>query len=381
MPPIIQVSNLSKQFKDIHAVNDLSFTVEEGDVYGFLGQNGAGKSTSIRMLLTLIKPTAGSINIFGKDISTHRNEILKQVGAVIEKPDLYKYLSAYDNLAIFAKMSGMKASRAVLMDQLKMVGLDERATSKVKTFSQGMKQRLGIAVALIHNPRLIILDEPTNGLDPQGIADMRNLILQLSREMGKTIVVSSHLLSEIELVANRMLIIHKGKKIVEGNVAELLDPSKSLVQIETTDNIEAKEKLRQTKWVTSLHDDKLQFKINHEDRTLLIADIQSLQSTILSTNLIEPAFAGLDDRSKWLLQIETADNNEARQKLQQTKWAESLYDDNKLQLKMNKEDVPQLIAELVGMQVQVISVDPMHSLEDYFLSLTTQPGHVESFAN
>lgn len=310
MSSIIQVSNLSKQFKDIHAVNDLSFTVEEGDVYGFLGQNGAGKSTSIRMLLTLIKPSAGSINIFGKDLSTHRNEILKQVGAVIEKPDLYKYLSAYDNLAIFAKMSGMKANRQVLMGQLKMVGLDERADSKVKTFSQGMKQRLGIAVALVHNPRLIILDEPTNGLDPQGIADMRNLILQLSREMGKTIVVSSHLLSEIELVANRMLIIHKGKKIVEGKVAELLDPSRSLVQVETVDNAAAREKLQQTKWSAALQ-------------------------------------------------------NKA----------------GKLQLKMNKQDVPQLIAELVAMQVQVISVDPMHSLEDYFLSLTTQPGHVESFAN
>jgi ABC-type multidrug transport system ATPase subunit len=310
MSSIIEVNNLSKQFKDIHAVNDLSFTVEEGDVYGFLGQNGAGKSTSIRMLLTLIKPTAGSISIFGKDLSTHRHEILKQVGAVIEKPDLYKYLSAYDNLAIFAKLSGLKPNRTLLMEQLKMVGLDERADSKVKTFSQGMKQRLGIAVALVHNPRLIILDEPTNGLDPQGIADMRNLILHLSREMGKTIVVSSHLLSEIELVANRMIIIHKGRKIVEGKVAELLDPSKSLVQIETINDAETKQKLLQTKWAPLLHDN--------------------------------------------------ADH---------------------LQLKMNKEDVPQLIADMVSLQVPVLSVHPMHSLEDYFLSLTTQAAHVESFAN
>lgn len=310
MPAIIKVNNLSKQFKEINAVDDLSFTVEQGDVYGFLGQNGAGKSTTIRMLLTLIKPSAGEISIFNKNLSTHRSDILKQVGAVIEKPDLYKYLSAYDNLAIFAKMSGIKADKKLLMEQLKMVGLDERAGSKVKTFSQGMKQRLGIAVALVHNPQLIILDEPTNGLDPQGIADMRNLILQLSREMGKTIVVSSHLLSEIELVANRMLIIHKGKKIVEGKVAELLDPSKSLVQLETTDNAAAREKLLQTKWAASLQNNPV-----------------------------------------------------------------------KLQLKMNKEDVPELIAQLVTLHVQVLSVDPMHSLEDYFLSLTTQPGHVESFAN
>ena len=381
MASIIKVNNLSKQFKEIKAVDDLSFSVEEGDVYGFLGQNGAGKSTTIRMLLTLIKPTAGDISIFGKSLSTHRHEILKQVGAVIEKPDLYKYLSAYDNLAIFAKMSGMKPNKTLLMEQLKMVGLEERAGSKVKTFSQGMKQRLGIAVALVHNPQLIILDEPTNGLDPQGIADMRNLILHLSREMGKTIVVSSHLLSEIELVANRMIIIHKGKKIVEGKVAELLDPSKSLVQIETADNIKAKEQLRQTKWATSLHDDKLQFKMKKEDVPLLIADMQLLQVPILSTNSTEGIFAGLTDSSIWLVQIETADNNEVRQQLRQTKWAALLHDDDKLQLKMNKEEVPQLIAELVSLQVPVLSVNPMHSLEDYFLSLTTQAGHVESFAN
>ena len=310
MAAIIKVNNLSKQFKEIKAVDDLSFTVEEGDVYGFLGQNGAGKSTTIRMLLTLIKPTAGNISIFNKDISSHRTEILKQVGAVIEKPDLYKYLSAFDNLAIFAKMSGIKPYRSLLLQQLKMVGLEERAFSKVKTFSQGMKQRLGIAVALVHNPRLIILDEPTNGLDPQGIADMRNLILKLSREMGKTILVSSHLLSEIELIANRMLIIHKGKKMVEGDVATLLDPSKSLVRIETLNNEEAKEKMQLSKW-----------------------------NSFLQT------------------------------------------DSKDLQLKMNKEEIPVLINDLVNMQVKILSVNPTHSLEDYFLSLTTQPGHVESIAN
>ena len=310
MSNIIKVSNLSKQFNEVRAVDDLSFTVHEGDVYGFLGQNGAGKSTTIRMLLTLVKPSTGAIEIFDKNLFSHRNEILQQVGAVIEKPDLYKYLSAYDNLAIFAKMSGMKPGRTLLLEQLKMVGLAERAFSKVKTFSQGMKQRLGIAVALVHDPKLIILDEPTNGLDPQGIADMRNLVLHLSREMGKTILVSSHLLSEIELVANRMLIIHKGKKIVEGNVAELLDPSKSLVQIETGNDLEA------------------------------------------------------------------------RGKLMQTKWAARLQPDNGcLQLKMNKDEVPLLISDLVSAQVQILSVDPMHSLEDYFLSLTTQPGHVEPVAD
>jgi ABC-type multidrug transport system ATPase subunit len=210
MPSVIRVNNLTKSFKDLTAVDNLSFSVNEGEVYGFLGQNGAGKSTTIRMLLTLIKPTSGSIEIFGKDLYKHRIEILKQIGAVIEKPDLYKYLTAKENLRIFAKLSGVKADDKKIMEQLKMVGLADRADSKVKTYSQGMKQRLGLAVALIHDPGLIILDEPTNGLDPQGIADIRNLINHLSKDLGKTLLVSSHLLNEMEMVAGSMLIINKG---------------------------------------------------------------------------------------------------------------------------------------------------------------------------
>lgn len=274
MSAVITVNNLSKQFSEIHAVNNLSFTVNKGDVYGFLGQNGAGKSTTIRMLLTLIKPTVGSIQIFGKDLSLFRHHILSNIGAVIEKPDLYKYLSAFDNLSIFAKLSGCHLNRTQLMEQLEMVGLSGRAASKVKTFSQGMKQRLGIAVALVHNPELIILDEPTNGLDPQGIADMRNLIIQLSKEQGKTIVVSSHLLSEIELVANRMLIIHKGKKMAEGKVSELLDPAKTLVKVETADNVFSLQKITQSAWSHALTNSSgIAFTINKNQIPALSKDL------------------------------------------------------------------------------------------------------------
>jgi ABC-type multidrug transport system ATPase subunit len=249
---MLQVNNLSKQFDALKAVDDLSFTVNEGDVYGFLGQNGAGKSTTIRMLLTLIKPTTGEINIFGKSIHQHRNEILQQIGAIIERPDLYKYMTAYDNLSIFARLSGLKVSRKLIMDQLHLVGLADRSNSKVKTYSQGMKQRLGIAIALVHNPKLIILDEPTNGLDPQGIADMRNLILSLSRDQGKTVIVSSHLLTEIEQIANRMIIIHHGKKITEGVVTELLDPSHTIVELQTTNDIQTLELLKSSHWAVYL---------------------------------------------------------------------------------------------------------------------------------
>ncbi len=253
---IVSVQHLSKQFGSFSAVNDLSFTVEAGDVYGFLGQNGAGKSTTIRMLMTLIAPTAGSIKVFDMPLATHRKEILQQIGAVIEKPDVYKYLSAYDNLRLFARLSGLQLSRKQLMDQLEMVGLAERGYDTVRTFSQGMKQRLGIAIALVHNPQLIVLDEPTNGLDPQGIADIRNLILRLSREWKKTVIVSSHLLSEIEQIATRVLIIDKGKKIVEGSAADLFDPAQTLVELTTTDSSFAWNSLQQSQWAGVLKEQR-----------------------------------------------------------------------------------------------------------------------------
>lgn len=248
MSAIIQVSSLSKHFKNITAVDKLSFSVQEADIYGFLGQNGAGKSTTIRMLLTLIEPSSGDIHMFGMNLRTHRREILRQVGAVIERPDLYTYLTAYENLSLFARMNEVDSSRRVLMEQLEMVGLADRAQSKVRTYSQGMKQRLGIAIALVHNPQLIILDEPTNGLDPQGIADMRNLILHLCRHLKKTVLVSSHLLSEIEQIATRMIIIDRGKKMVEGTVEELFDPSKTVIEIETADGRQLLNWLQESRW-------------------------------------------------------------------------------------------------------------------------------------
>ncbi|MFY7652790.1 MAG: ABC transporter ATP-binding protein, partial [Chitinophagaceae bacterium] len=233
MEVVVSVKQLSKQYPQLTAVDSLDFTVYKGDVYGFLGQNGAGKSTSLRMLLSLIKPTSGSIEMLGYELNTHRKKILEQVGAVIEKPDVYKYLSAYENLAVFARLSGLKPTKDMLMQQLDMVGLANRAKDAVKTFSQGMKQRLGIAIALVHNPQLVILDEPTNGLDPQGIADIRNLILHLSRDLQKTVIVSSHLLSEIEQIATRVLIIDKGKKLMEGNANELFSTNEKIVEIDT----------------------------------------------------------------------------------------------------------------------------------------------------
>lgn len=267
MSVVIEVKNLTKDFKDIRAVNDLSFRVEEGQVYGFLGQNGAGKSTTIRMLLTLISPTAGQIEIFGMDLYRHRKEILRQIGAIVEKPDLYKYLSAKENISIFSRLSGVNVPGKKIKDQLAMVGLADRMNSKVKTYSQGMKQRLGLACALVHDPKLLILDEPTNGLDPQGIADMRNMIIHLSKDLGKTLLVSSHLLSEMEVVADSMLIINKGKKVVEGKVTELLNPAQPIIELVTPDKEAALHFIQNSVWKNTLKDFangviKLEFKKN-----------------------------------------------------------------------------------------------------------------------
>ena len=311
MSTIVTVKNLTKNFKEIKAVNNLSFSVEQGQIYGFLGQNGAGKSTTIRMLLTLIKPTSGSIEIFGLNLQKHRKEVLRQIGAIIERPDLYKYLTALENLRIFAAMSGVKISEKKLLDQLAMVGLAERAHSKVKTYSQGMKQRLGIATALVHNPQLVILDEPTNGLDPQGIADVRNLILQLSKEMNKTLLISSHLLSEVELIADSMIIIDKGEKIVEGKVNDLFDPAETIIELKTIDDESMYEKLKQSSLESFVH----------------------------------------GKRNDCIL------------------------------LKLHRQQVPDAIKQLVNMDVPILSFHSKHSLEDYFLSLTTGSQHVEALKN
>lgn len=255
--PLLEVSGLTKTYGSFKAVDDLSFSVFPGDVFGFLGQNGAGKSTTIRMLLTLIRPDAGQIRVFGMDLQQRRRDVLSRVGAVIEKPDLYGYLTGQENLSLFARMSGKGITKARIQETLELVGLQKRAGDRVKTYSQGMKQRLGIACALVHDPDLIILDEPTNGLDPQGIADIRNLVLSLSREQGKTFLISSHLLAEVELMANRMIIIDRGKKIVEGSVRELVDPQDRELHLESEDDGFAVTCIEKTLWADQLMRDQL----------------------------------------------------------------------------------------------------------------------------
>ncbi|MCE1187935.1 MAG: ABC transporter ATP-binding protein [Ignavibacteria bacterium] len=252
MEKVIEITGLTKKYRQLTAVNNLTLNVYKGDVFGFLGPNGAGKSTTIRMLLSLIKPTSGSVKLFGSELQTHREAVLRRVGAIVEKPDFYGYLTAYANLEIFGKLAGADVSRKHILETLELVGLDKRYNSKVKTFSHGMKQRLGIAQTLLHDPELIILDEPTTGLDPQGMKDVRDLILYLSKERNKTVFLSSHILHEVELIANRMIIINKGSTIIEGSVSELLNASKVRVTIEVNDIETASAIIKKSEFAASL---------------------------------------------------------------------------------------------------------------------------------
>jgi len=238
---ILQTNNLGKQYKRRWAVRNLNLEVHRGDVFGFLGPNGAGKSTTIRMLLSLIKPATGDVRLFGHRLSDARSEALRSVGGIVEKPDFYLYLSALKNLEVIGALSGgtvrqtsAKSPRTRIMEVLDLVGLKGRAFDKVKTFSHGMKQRLGIAQALLTDPELVILDEPTSGLDPQGMKEVRELILHLARDRNKTIFLSSHLLNEIEMVATRMAIINRGEMVVQGDVEKLLAEGEQYIVVTGT---------------------------------------------------------------------------------------------------------------------------------------------------
>ena len=296
---VIEISGLTKRFKDVLAVNELGFEVHRGDVFGFLGPNGAGKSTTIRMILSLISPTAGAIKIFGKSLNENRREILTNVGAIVEKPDFYQYLPAIKNLEILAKISGKVVSKNRILELLELVGLKERAKSKVKTFSHGMKQRLGIAQTLLHNPELIVLDEPTTGLDPQGMKEIRDLIIRLSKEENKTIFLSSHILSEIELVANRMIIINKGSKIVEGEVNQLLNSKTLKVTIEVEDVEAAKKVLENTNWYNQIESiTEKKFSINMENK-----DIPEVNKYLVENGIMVNALVPVRSLEDYFLSI------------------------------------------------------------------------------
>jgi len=228
---ILRTAGLGKRYGNRWAVQDLNLTVRRGEVFGFLGPNGAGKSTTIRMLLSLVAPTTGSVELFGKPLGSARGDVLRRVGGLVERADFYLYLSARKNLEIVSALRGGKDG---VDEVLHTVGLAGRADDRVKTFSHGMKQRLGLAQALLGWPEFIILDEPTSGLDPQGIKEVRELIRRLGAERGITVFLSSHLLGEIEQTATSMAIINRGVLAVQGRVRELLEGGDNVVRVRAT---------------------------------------------------------------------------------------------------------------------------------------------------
>lgn len=251
---IIRTYDLTKRFKNLTAVDEITFEVRRGEVFGFLGPNGAGKTTTIAMLLGLVRPTAGSAEVLGHDIRRDLSTALRRVGAIVETPTFYPYMSGIDNLRIFARIDGGDTETQI-PSLLKQVGLKGRGRDKVGTYSLGMRQRLGLAAALLGDPELLILDEPTNGLDPAGMQEMRKLIRHLAEEQSKTVFLSSHLLHEVEQVCDRVLILNKGQVIAQGEVKDLLHRVHA-VELRIEQAKKATEVLSKVDWVLGVNQEE-----------------------------------------------------------------------------------------------------------------------------
>ncbi|MCM3268687.1 ABC transporter ATP-binding protein [Paenibacillus elgii] len=258
MSAVIKTTQLTKMYGTQKAVDNLDMSVRQGQIYGFLGQNGAGKTTTIRMLLGLIKPTHGEIEIFGESLFKHQKEILRRIGSIVEFSGFYENLTARENLLINAKLMGVHKKNA--MDEaLEIVGLHQETKKLVGSYSLGMKQRLGIARAILHHPELLILDEPTNGLDPVGIKEIRRLIKSLAEERKITILVSSHILSEVEQLADQIGVVHQGKLLEEISFEELRKRNRKYLEFQVSDDNKAAMLLEKHFGITDyeVHDERV----------------------------------------------------------------------------------------------------------------------------
>ncbi|WP_342719884.1 ABC transporter ATP-binding protein (plasmid) [Bacillus paramycoides] len=252
---IVQTHNLSKKHGDTFNVNNIDLKVNEGEIYGFLGPNGAGKTTTIKMLLGLVKPTNGDIKIFGQDLKTNRLNILKQIGSLVESPSYYGHLTGYENLEIIRRM--LNVPRKNIDEVLEIVRLKNQKEKLVKNYSLGMKQRLGIASSLLAFPKLLILDEPTNGLDPSGIHEIRELIKELPSKYGMTVIISSHLLSEIDHIATQVGIIQNGVLIFQDDIAKLRQQSNSIIRMKVNNLSDAHKILLKNEILSKIEGDSL----------------------------------------------------------------------------------------------------------------------------
>ena len=264
MEYILETNGLTKRFGKEEAVSKLDMKIKKGEIYGFLGPNGAGKTTTIRILLGLMKPTSGSIRIFQENLDTERISILKRVGSLVENPSYYPHLTAYENLEASRKI--LEVPKVRIQEVLNIVGLSDVTNKKVKGFSLGMKQRLGIANSLMNNPELLILDEPTNGLDPSGIIEIRNLINRLANEAGITILISSHLLSEVDQLATTVGIINKGKLIFQDSIDVMRRYAQQSISIKVNDS----EKARNMLFSNGI-------KTNYENGRILLPELADME--------------------------------------------------------------------------------------------------------
>lgn len=297
---LLEARELNKTFRGRKVVNNLNINIESGDIYGFLGPNGAGKTTTIRMLLGLISPDSGEVKIDGASMQTDFKKAISVIGAMID-PAFYTYLSGYENLMLIANLiPSMKYEN--IKEVLAIVGLTDRANDKVRTYSLGMKQRLGIASALLNNPKLIILDEPTNGLDPQGMVEIREMVVNLAKDRGISFLISSHLLHEIEQICTKVGIIKEGKLLVESNVKQLLISENETLEVYTKEAKQALEAVKVLQYVQSaditpkgilveLHKDYAS-KLNQ----VMVAQDIPVEAIVPQNNTLEKFFFDIQNR-------------------------------------------------------------------------------------
>ncbi len=290
---VITTNSLSKQYKKAMRVKDLDICVPQGSVYGFLGPNGAGKSTTMKMILGLTKPTSGTVNVFGKTLNEkNRISILKNTGSLIESPSYYGHLSGKENLKIVSMLKGVPEKE--ISRVLEIVRLENQQEKKVSHYSLGMKQRLGLAGAMLGNPKLLLLDEPTNGLDPAGISEMRELICSLPSQYGITVMVSSHLLSEIDQMADHIGIISKGELVFQDQLSELHKHSSHKIAIRTMDNERA---------VKVIKEQGITFEVKDDYIFLPRISDQKLSAYILDMFAHEVQIVRIEERHKNLEDI------------------------------------------------------------------------------
>ncbi|RJE84408.1 ABC transporter ATP-binding protein [Paenibacillus sp. 1011MAR3C5] len=288
---IIETSGLSKRYKGRYAVSNLNLKIGKGEIFGFLGPNGAGKTTTIRMLLGLIQPSGGSIQIFGQPLRRNRLQILRRIGSLVEYPSYYGHLSATDNLEAIRRIIDAPMNR--ISEVLEIVGLTKEAKRPVKGFSLGMKQRLGIASALLGSPELLVLDEPTNGLDPAGILEIRELIKAMPREHGITVLISSHLLSEVEQMANTVGIIRQGEMVFQDSMAGLREQAQGSMALRVSDSMGAMRVLAD-RGIQSEHDGSL-LTIGRTDDEFVAKAVRELVASGHSVYRVEERRKSLEE--------------------------------------------------------------------------------------